>query len=272
MAWQALAGAGISALGSAFGGGGSSKPPKWLRRSSKWAVDRAQQLAQRPYTAFSGERVAPLSANEQQASSIAGTFGARTQPFLGRLSQGFSPGALDQYANPYLDRVLGARRRVIGEEYTRQAGELGRRQSTMDAYRTGRSALERSRLEYNRMRALSDAEAEGQAGAFDRAMDAYARDRGLDIGALGATTQATEAEVGALSRTGATERSLSQAQRDFDYGQFIEGRDWSVNNMGPLLDAIRAASGAAGTTTTQGNTGSAMAGVLGTILSNWGKT
>ena len=267
MAWQALAGAGLSAASSLFGkkkGG----PPKWLRKLNKRTGLRAEELSQRPYTAFTGERVAPLTGNEQQASALAGNFGARTEPFRSRLSQGFSTGALSQYENPYLDRVLENQRRVIGEEYGRQSSNLQRRQSATDAFRTGQSALNRSRLDESRMRALGDAEATGRAGAFDKAMESYFKDRGIDLGALSATTGATQAEIGALSQTGATERSVYQAERNFDYGQFIEGRDWDVNNFNVVLDAIRAISGGAGQSSPN-NTAAGLAGLAGTIFSNW---
>jgi hypothetical protein len=183
----------------------------------------------------------------------------------------FRPGQLNRYINPYLDQVLENRQRVIGEEYGRQSADLARRQSAMDAFRTGRSDLARSRLNDYRLRALDDSEAEARAEAFDRAMAAYSGDRqmrlGANLGALQSTIQSQNSQIGALAQTGATSRAINQAQLDFDYGQFLEGRDWDVNNFGILLDALRVGQGVQGG---QGgpSTGSLLAGLLGTAMSN----
>lgn len=219
------------------------KEDPFIRSASMGAIDKAKAISNRPYTPYTGNRIAGLSDNEQQASRLAGSMGERIEPFRSRLAAGFSQGALSQYENPYLDRVLGAQRRVIGEEYGRQGAEISRRQTATDAFRSGRSDLARSRLDANRLTALGDAEAYGQKGAFDTAMDAYFKDRGNDISSIGALTGADEAQIGALSRTGLAGRGVEQAGLDFDYGQFLEGRDWDVNNLEPLLRAIQAARG-----------------------------
>jgi hypothetical protein len=244
------------------------KEDPFIRDASIDAVGRARGIADRPYTPYTGQRIAGLSGNEQQASELAGSFSERTQPFRDRLSAGFSQGALSQFENPYLDRVLGNQQRVIGEEYGRQSADLARRQTAMDAFRSGRSDLARSRLDENRLRALGDAEASGRKSAFDTALDAYFRDQGVNLGALSAVTGSTQAEIGALSQTGLAERGITQAGLDFDYGQFLEGRDWDVNNLGPLLNAIQAARGNSQQTSTQPGEDkwSAYGGLLGSLL------
>lgn len=219
------------------------KEDPFIRDASMDAINKATAISNRPYEGYTGPRIAGLSGNEQEASRLAGSMDERTQPFRDRLSAGFSRGALSQFENPYLDKVLGNQRRVIGEEYGRQSADISRRQTATDAFRSGRSDLARSRLDANRMTALGDAEATGQRGAFDTAMDAYFRDQGINLAALGGITSADQAQIGALSSTGLAERGINQAGLDFDYGQFLERRDWSVNNLGPLLNAIQAARG-----------------------------
>ncbi len=261
--WGQIAGAGLSLAGSLMGGGGGGGTPKWLRRANRRTVERAEDLSKRPYTAFEGDRVADLTENEKMASQLARTYGARFAPFQERLAAGFTPGALSQFENPYLDRVLASRRRGIGEEYGRQASSLARRQSAMDAFRSGRSDLARSRLDESRLRALDDAEGEARHGAFQSALDSYFRQQGVDLGAMEAFGRAGEAEIGALSRTGATERSVEQARRDFDYGQFLERRDWDVNNLNVILNALGVVQG-----TTKGADKDPLGGILG-LLGNW---
>lgn len=276
MSWGAIAGAAISTVGgvmaSKSGGGGGA--PRWLKQANKSAVSRAEDLSNRAYTRYTGDRVAGLSENEQMASGLARNYGADVQPYLRNMRSDarFRAGALDQYTNPYIAQVLENQRRVIGEEYGRQSADLSRRQSAMDAFRTGRSDLARSRLNRDRMTALGDAEAEGRAGAFDRAMSAYAGDRALmtqaNAGALSGFLNSRNSQIGALQSTGRAERGIEQAQMDFDYGQFLEGRDWDVNNFGILLDALRTAQGGSGQGNSAPSTASLLTGLLGTATSN----
>lgn len=173
--------------------------------------------------------------------------GAATQPFISRLSAGFNQGALDQFKNPYIDSVLGARKRAIGEEFGRQSSALAAGQSATDAFRTGRSDLARSRLNASRMRSLDEATNSTNADAYQSALDAYFKQNQSDLGALSGVTGANASQVSALGATGANERGVAQANRDFDYGQFIERRDWDVNNLNTMLNALGAVNPAAGT-------------------------
>lgn len=240
--------------------------PAYLDSASQNVIDRANTLSQRQYTPFQGERVAGLSSNEQQAGRMASAFGNQTQA---QMTQGFNPSALTAFQNPYIDKVLNNQRRVIGDEYGRQAAGLSANQSATDAFRSGRSDLARSRLDESRMRALGDAEATGQAGAFDSAMTNYFRNQD-------STRSNFDAAQGALNQTGAADRSVRQAGNDFNYGQFLDKRDWDVNNLHPLMDAITNARGGTTTTTaTQNNPNKdywgAAAGLLGTAVSTYGQ-
>lgn len=272
----ALIGAGASAAASAYGSTQKKRSTskvtqdKFIRDASMDAVQRARSIAGRPYTAFGGERVAGLSENERQASRLAGSFGDRFKPYQDRLADGFSRGALEQFENPYLDKVLAQRKRGIGEEFGRQSADLQRRQSAMDAFRTGRSDLARSRLDESRMRALDEAEAGARDEGFKTALEAYFRQGQQDLGAMETSGRLGAAEIEGLARTGLTERSVAQAERDFDYGQFLERRDWDVNNLQPLLDAIQAARGDVTRTDTKPgeNKWSAYGGLLSSLFSS----
>lgn len=238
--------------------------PQYIDDASRGAIDRAQQISRRGYTPFSGQRVAGLSANEQQAKDMASRFGEQTQA---RLGSGFQSNDLKQFENPYLDRVLANRKRGIGEEFDRQSSALAANQSATDAFRSGRSDLARSRLNKDRLRALDEAENTSRSDAYDRAMSSYFQDDQQRQGAF-------DRAQNALNNTGGLERNIDQAQKDFDYGQFLERRDWDINNLQPLLAAIGAARGGSTSTTTM-RPGSkdywgAAAGLLGTAISTLG--
>jgi hypothetical protein len=223
----------------------------WYSQLGQSVGTKAGQVLNRPYESYNGQRVAPLSANENMASAGAAGFADKVNPYESRLSQGFSKGALDQYINPYVDNVLGARTRAIGEEFGRQGASLNSNAAATDAFRTGRTDLARSRLGADRIRALDEATNQTKSDAYDQAMKSYFAQGNQDVNALGATTNAEGTRIGALANTGATERSVNQANNDFNYGQFLEKRDWDVNNMNSILGAIGAINPTAGTTSTQ---------------------
>lgn len=181
------------------------------------------------------------------------------------MSAGFSPGAIDQYKNPYIDSVLGARKRAIGEEYGRQSSSLAGNQSATDAFRTGRSDLERSRLNASRLRALDEATGQTNADAYQSALDSYFKQNASDVSALGGVSNAMGQQVTALGQTGTNERAVNQANSDFNYGQFLERRDWDVNNLNTLLQTIGAVNPTAGTTETKKESGGQLGSVLGAV-------
>lgn len=241
----------------------STQMPAWLENASESAIGRADALSKRGYTGYNGQRVAGLGRNEQMASSQAKAFGQRTD---NRIRNGFQGSDLDQFSNPYLDKVLGARKRTIGEEFGRQEANLTANADARNAFRSGRTDLARSRLNDSRLRALDEADGTERANAFDKSMGAYFNN---EQNLQGAFSQSQDA----LNKTGLAERGTRQAQNDFNYGQFLEQRDWDVNNMTPLLNAIGSARG--GSTTTNSSSGpnkdywGAAAGVLSTAISTY---
>lgn len=260
------------------------KPPKgvayqtrdpWLADTAQAALGRATQMADRPYTPYEGERVAGLSANEQQASGMAaGPVNYQSQ--VNRLGAGYNPEAISGFMNPYVDEVLGARTREIGNNYTTQMAGLDRNAAATDAFRSGRSDRQRSRLQGSQLRAIDEATADTKKSAFENAQQAYFNQGNQDISAIGALEGANRSRVSSLMETGGAERGIRQAQDDFDYGQHLERRDWDMNNLDNLLRAIGAVNSAAGTYSYGGKTKNKSdeadwAAIAGTIASAYGE-
>jgi hypothetical protein len=100
--------AGGAVLGGALGGKDSGGAPKWLRRGAKSNFQFAQNLANQPYQAYTGERVAPFSDDTMAAfdlfrgrvgqdpyggaiSGIQGMLGYQPQ----QVQSGYSPGQVN---------------------------------------------------------------------------------------------------------------------------------------------------------------------------------
>lgn len=225
----------------------ASRDP-WYEAAGQFALGRAVDLSERPYEAYNGQRVAGLSANEQQASGLAQGAFSQMQPYMSRLSGGFSGENISNFMNPYTDKVLGSRVRGINDEYGHQMGDISKNQAATDAFRTGRSDLARSRANASKLRAIDDATNETNAAAFESAKDSMFRQGSQDLSAIGAISGANRSAQEGLMATGGTERGIEQANRDFQYGQFLEKRDWDVNNLNNLIAAIQGVDSTAGKT------------------------
>lgn len=248
--------------------------PEWLDSASNDAINRARTISDRPYQGYDvRQRVAGLSGNESLAYQQAASLGGKYQPLIDRAGQQFSGSALNNYINPYREQVLDVNARKINQQFDSQLGALNAKRSMMDAFGSDRGTLLEGQLNRARAQALSDANTQGLSDAYDKASNLFLADRQGALQAAQTGMGIDQATMNAQTATGALERGVRQSQADFDYGQFIEKRDWSTSNLQPLLDAIATASGATGGTTSRtgqtGSTAGALAGLASTIAGSY---
>lgn len=268
MSWAAVAGAAVSVVGGALTSSGSSapKPPKYMRTANKRLIRGATEAADRPYEAYTGPRVAGLSGLEGQAGELAGTLSSRYQPMIQRAGAAFDPAQLKQFENPYMESVVQGRLSDVGRAYDTQLGGLNRKRGMMDAFGTDRGSMLETALMRERGREMDRISNEGRAASYQSALDALFRDKQSALSAAQAGGNIDQGAVNSMLEAGGRARSVEQAQADFDYGQFLERRDWSVNNLEPLMKAMGTAQGSGGpTASTAPNYGTLLSG-LGTTL------
>ncbi len=226
--------------------------PSWLREGSEQAVGIAQGIATRPYEGYGGERIAGMSEAERMALDRAQTMGQDYQGDLTRARELTEQGAssfvdadIDAYMNPYISGALDPAAREIREEMARQQGLIGGQAGMVGAFGGARHGIVESESTRGGTEAISDLYGRGYATAFESARDQFNRDR--DAFARGAEQfRATGAQgqqqltqdIQNLLTTGGLQRQLEQAGLDFDYGQFIEARDWDVGNLDTLLRTL----------------------------------
>jgi hypothetical protein len=248
-----------------------------LNKGALNVMDRGQALADRKYTSYDPrQRVAGLSDNERSAMTMAGGLAGKYDPLFQRASEGYSAGALDRYKNPYIDSVINSRARRINEDYDSRLGALNRKRSMVDAWGGSRGTQLELGLQKQRSDSMRDMEAEGYSTAFDKANEAFFRDRGDAAAAVQAGASVDRGNIDALMGTGGVERGLRQSTTDFDYQQFLEGRDWDLNNFGALLESMKTAgsainAGEPGASTPKASTGGQLAGLASTVAGLWGK-
>jgi len=227
------------------------------------ALAQGEQIAQRTYTPYEAQRYAGLSPNEQVASGLARTGGAKAQSFLDKAGtelsgiKDYSTENLQPYIDPYVSSVLTPQ---LEQENIRYEGA---RSALLDskagAFGGDRSALEATGMERTHGKQIAADVGNAYSAAFTNAQHAFFSDQDKKINAANALdkvggdiSRLNTQQIQDLMATGGLDRALSQAQLDFNYQQFIENRDWSTTNLTPLLNSIAAAKGANMTTTTTG--------------------
>jgi hypothetical protein len=252
MPW-AVAAAAVAA-GGAYAASDNAKKgaqgPASLKAGRKQAMSRASEIADRPYEAYDGQRVAGASRNERMASELARSTNTSVQSDLDssrdelRKSQlDFNGENLNTYMNPYLDVAYKAQ----NEAYDK--GKTSLLNSKAGAWGGDRVAFEESELDRAHMDSLGKISYDAYNAAsqnFFQDQDRHARAAAAWRETAGDTANMNRQQIQDLMATGGLDRVLNQAQLDFDYGQFIEERDWDVTNLQPLLAAIGVNNGAPG--------------------------
>lgn len=254
------------------------KPPEWVEGGAKDAMTIGRRIGNQQYEAYTGERVAGLSQNEQMGMDLARETGVGDPYYqegaalARRGTEQFRDADMSEYMNPYIKGALDPAAREIREEGARGAAELDSRAASMDAFGGSRAALMRSENREKTLQGVKDLYGEGYAKAYESAVNIWGDERARDMQGAGrfmqigdAITNARKTDIHTLMTTGATDRGIQQAMRDFDYSQFIENRDWDFRNLGGLIAALEGTRGSYSTkhTSTEETSGGEVAQALG---------
>jgi len=240
------------------------QPPTWVEGGARRAVDLGQKIGSQQYEAYTGSRVAPLSRNEELGISRAASTAGAAQPYYNRASEFAEKGTAswldaDQqaYMNPFIKGALDPAAREIRQEGARGAEQIAGQYASLSAFGGSRAALAESENREKTLQQISDLYGKGFAQAYESGVNIWGDERAREMQAAGrfqdlgtAVTNANTTDISTLMATGATDRSVQQAFRDFDYQQFIEERDWDFRNLGGLIAALEGTKGSYGTTTT----------------------
>lgn len=277
MPWG-VAAAAVGAAGSVIGGkeAAGNKPKNYLKPYEKFALNRGEDIANRPYEGYEGDRVAGLSENEQIGGSMARSAVKDNQARsyldkageqIGNLSE-WNGDTAKKYMNPYVEGVVNQGLRNENLAYAQRRGQVAARASSMDAFGGDRSALQEAAETGKHLEAVGDITTNGYAAAWQDAQRTWAADNQRKLAASQAYSQLGQDvnnlnadQITDLLRTGQGERLLRQMNMDVDYSSFIEQRDWDVTNLQPLLGAISASHGS--TPNAPQKTGSTAGSILG---------
>lgn len=259
-------------------------PPSWVEGGAQSAMQIGQRIGSQQYEEYGGERVAGLSENEQTGMGLARDTGvgdpyyAKGAALAERGTQQFEDADMSKYMNPFIKNALDPAAREIREQGARDINTLEGKAASMNAFGGSRAALAQSEARKNTLQGIEDLYGKGYAMAYQSGVSIWGDERARDMQGAGrfmelgtAVTNARSTDINTLMTTGATDRGIQQAMRDFDYSQFIEGRDWDFRNLGGLIAALEGTKGSYSTSQTKteessGGEFAQMMGLAATVL------
>jgi len=241
--------------------------PDWQKQAYQDYLARAQEAADIPFQAYTGDRIAGMSPEEMQAQAAAqGLFGtafgfdptgqlqqlaSQQAPQLGDV-QSLLDVDIGAYQSPYQQRVID----LTEQDFARRR-DLQRQQAEDVALRAGAFGGSRGTIyEQEALRPLQEQEARTVAGLrqedFEQAQRAAESDiarqqqlamlapelelrgrqqqAGLLSGLLGGQQQA----LGTLAGFGELGRGLTQAEKDFAFSEFMRQQQYPAYQLGLL--------------------------------------
>lgn len=294
MPWG-VAAAAVTAAGTAYAADQSASSAKDAQGRSMWnvpnsqdLVSRAKSIADTPYQAYDGQRVADLTGNEKQAYDLSTTgykpaqdaFTAEKGQVDALANNGFSGANIDKYMNPYVTNVVDRSLDAEKRSFDTRLGDIGAKSATMGAFGGSQQALLESQATKDHLYASGDIAAKGYGDAYDKAVSAWGQDNQRMLSAAQAYSRAgnditnmTGAQITDLLKTGGANRMIDQMKLDNQYSQFLEKRDWTKTNFQDLKDAVSVANGnkSSYVPDQSGNVATQYAGAAAAIIGAFGK-
>lgn len=229
--------------------------PGWLEDASKSLTEKASAYADKPFEAYTGERVAGFSPDQQNAFQMLrdfiGTGGtvdtiknASSQPAqnIGTervVDEGGRLGAMKDYFNPYVDGALQPALAQIQKQADERRKNINSGATAARAFGDARHGILESTLDQNTSQAIGDTAAKFYSDAFDKSMNTRAADlnrfgevdkanaqfgeQALNREISGAQTaqQALLQQLQAALQTGGLQQGVDQAGLQAAYEEFM---------------------------------------------------
>ena len=201
--------------------------PDYFKEIQERTLRRAEELGTRPYEAFTGQRIAPLSTLEQQAQAIPaqiGNIGAQT----------FDTAAAQQYMNPFTNVVIQSTLADLGEQFGQQERALAARAVGAGAFGGTRFGVESALGRERFLDQVADTSARLRQAGFESGAQRFAADRATQL-------SAQQAQLQGMASLGGFERGIQQAGLAEAYRDFIEEREYPVEQVRQVVGALAGA-------------------------------
>jgi hypothetical protein len=237
-------------------------PHKDIEKGALHALGMAREYADTPYKKYEGDRVAAMTGNEQQAYNLSNQYAGT---LINQVpTEKFTDADMSAYMNPYIKNALDPAAREVALAGAKRRNEIASQAQSVGAFSGSRQILREREADKGTEQSLSDLYGRGYAEAFDRGAALWSADQDRALRAVGLKSDILDRDVARLLTTGQNARQIEQMQKDFDYAQFIEGRDWKGRNAAMLTDILRGLKGSySETTTTKSKSSDPLGQILG---------
>lgn len=267
-------------------------------------LQQAQQTGSTPYTPYTGQLTAPLSADQQTASTlannVAGTSGyATAQPYFDAAQgyysaattplwdsvQQFSPDAIAQYESPYTQSVVDATQNQFNLQNAQQQAQLKGNVAAAGAFGGDRQAVLEAELAGQQQAAQAPVIAGLYNTGYTNALNEFNTEQANQLGAnattaglnlsagsgiagLGTTAQQlAQNSVTGLSNTGAAAQTTQEAADEAALQQWQQQQQYPFAELSWLSGLETSLGGAAGSTATSKQSNSLLSSIFGGLES-----
>jgi hypothetical protein len=200
------------------GGGGSTstyQPDPEFKQAALQNYAFAQQVAQQPYQAYGGPRIAGFTQPQQEAMAA-----IRQSP----LSLGES---MQQFYNPYNEQVIGNTLQNIENQRLMQQQQTRAQAAKAGAYGGTRQAVQEALQQQAALQTGAQAAAQLAQQGFGQAAALGAQDIGL-----------RQQAAAGLQASGAQQQALNQANLDLAYQDFMRQQNYPLQQLQILQQGL----------------------------------
>ena len=216
--------------------------PQYFKDIQERTLKRAEEVGKRPYEAYTGQMIAPLSALEQQAANVATQqLLPQTQQLRAIGEQRFTPTVAQQYMNPYESQVIKGAIGDVEEQYQQAQRALSATAVGAGAFGGTRFGVERALGTERFLDQVGDISSRLRQAGFESGAARFAGDRASQLQAAQAQLSGTAGAIQGLSTLGATSRGIEQAGLAEAYRDFIERREYPVEQVRQVVGALAGA-------------------------------
>lgn len=216
--------------------------PEYFKEIQERTLRRAETESQKPFQAYTGQRVAQLTPAETQAGNI---FSQQILPQAGQLAQigaqTFTPAMAQQYMNPYENQVVTSALGDVERAYQGQQRALSSQAIGSGAFGGGREGVQRGILGGEYLRQVGDVSGRLRQAGFESGAQRFAADRASQLGSSQAQLASLAGASSGLAQFGGQERGIQQAGLTEAFRDFVEQQGFEQNQINQVIGALAGA-------------------------------
>ena len=252
--------------------------PEYFKEIQERTLRTAENVFSQPYTAYQGQRIAPLNPMEEAAANV---YTNQILPESGQLAaigaQTYDANTAATYANPYEQQVISGALGDLGEAYGQTQKQMNAQAIGAGAFGGSRQGIENVLGRERYLDTVGDTSARLRQAGFESGANRFAQDRAAQL-------QSAQSQIGALGQSaaglagfGTQARGIEQAGLAENYRDFIEEREYGAGQIRQMVGALSGApirsygeerSGSVGTPVAGPSTFGQVAGALTAIKSD----